>query len=119
MVPSVVCRPLRAILPALCVSALLLTFAQGQQVTYSSEHRQAERFSPQKATASEQKLKQKLALGRQGLSLVTADFDQDGSNDLIQVMRRAIVACCYCNGASTLLLRRGPVNVRFWLPDKP
>ncbi len=94
---------LRAVMLPLLATVACFTGVFAQQPTplvqYSSFHRQTERPLLQTATATDKKLKQKLALGRTGVSLVAADFDSDGSSDLISG---------YAVGADgVLLLQRG------------
>ncbi|NYF80593.1 beta strand repeat-containing protein [Granulicella arctica] len=54
-----------------------------QQVLYSSIHRNNERAVSQTIVATEPELKAQLAGGRNGISLAVADFDRDGTPDLV------------------------------------
>lgn len=57
--------------------------AHAQQAQYSSAHRSAERALPQTLNGGTKALRAKLAGGRSGISLALADFDGDGTQDLV------------------------------------
>ena len=68
------------------VSGLLafsISTVGAQQVQYSSAHRNAERTLPQSLNGGSKALRAKLAGTRSGISLAVADFDRDGTPDLI------------------------------------
>ncbi|MBB5066002.1 FG-GAP repeat protein [Granulicella mallensis] len=75
-------------LASLClVASGVLVFsgsiANAQQTQYSSVHRSAERTLPQTLSGGTKALRAKLAAGRSGISLALADFDGDGTQDLV------------------------------------
>jgi len=71
---------------SLAISGLFsfsMSAAYAQQVQYSSAHRNAERTLPQTLSGGSKALLAKLAASRSGISLAVADFDRDGTPDLI------------------------------------
>ena len=54
-----------------------------QQVEYSSVHRNGQRALPQTLAGGTAALRGRLAVGRSGISLAVADFDRDGTPDLV------------------------------------
>src|ERR1700761_2476770 len=65
------------------VLAFSCSIASAQQAQYSSVHRSAERALPQTLSGGTKALRAKLAGGRSGISLALADFDGDGTQDLV------------------------------------
>lgn len=65
------------------VFLLSLGTSAAQQVEYSSVHRNGQRALPQTLTGGTAKLRSQLASGRSGISLAVADFDRDGTPDLV------------------------------------
>jgi uncharacterized repeat protein (TIGR01451 family) len=73
--------------------------AHAQQTQYSSVHRSAERTLPQTLSGGTKALRAKLAAGRSGISLALADFDGDGTQDLVTGYSTS--------GGGVLVLQRG------------
>jgi|GEM_PF-2292884 len=71
------------LLGSLTLVAVTARAGVAQQVQYSSAHRNSERTVPQTIAATEPGLKTRLDGERIGISLVVADFDADGTPDLI------------------------------------
>jgi trimeric autotransporter adhesin len=91
-------------LASLClvVSGVLVfsgSTANAQQTQYSSVHRSAERTLPQTLSGGTKALRAKLAAGRSGISLALADFDGDGTQDLVTGYSTS--------GGGVLVLQRG------------
>ncbi len=83
-------------LPLLFTAGIALS---AQQVQYSSAHRDGERQLPQTVSSKSKALQSTLAAGRTGIALAVADFDEDGTPDLLTG---------YATGTGgALLLQRG------------
>jgi trimeric autotransporter adhesin len=92
-------RPAFSLLAASGLVLLTVCGAGAQQAQFSTAHRNAERTLPQSVTGGTAKLRSQLASGRAATSLVVADFDEDGTSDLVSG---------YAVGAGgALLLQRG------------
>lgn len=84
----------------LSACALALSPLAGQQVQYSTQHRNAERALPQTLSGGSKTLQAKLAGGRSGISLAVADFDNDNVQDLV-------TGYGLPGGGGALMLQRG------------
>src|SRR5271156_5927540 len=80
---------------------LSLGTSAAQQVEYSSVHRNGQRALPQTLTGGTATLRSQLASGRSGISLAVADFDRDGTPDLVTGYATA-------NGGALTLQRGSP-----------
>ena len=73
--------------------------AGAQKRVYASTHHDGERVLPQTLSGGTARLRTQLTTGHSGLSMVVADFDEDGTKDLVTGYAAA--------GAGALLLQRG------------
>ena len=76
-------RPALSLLAASGLAFLTMCGASAQQAQFSTAHRNSEHALSQSVTGGDAKLRSQLASGRTATSLVVADFDEDGTSDLV------------------------------------
>ena len=92
-------RPSFRHLAAATLTLLITGGISAQQAKFSTDHRNSEHVLSQSVTGGDAKLRSQMASGRTATSLVVADFDEDGTGDLVSG---------YAVGAGgALLLQRG------------